>query len=258
MADEETQKEPKESKEKLPAKPAGALSTSGTRAVIVAQPAPVGPALPVLNRRQVVIAGFWTALGLTLVGSAVATINFMWPRTAQRAAGKFVLDGKAAPLVNANDMAPGEKRDIVILQPNEQNPLENIETKIFLVRLTDEQAAQNLAPEKAGAFLALNRKCPHLGCTVPFNPTFTFPDPLGGNVTGWFRCPCHGSTYSDSGRRVFGPAPRSMDVFGLTVAADGTMTVDLSTQFVGATEAKEGDPGNIAHAVLPGEGETPA
>jgi cytochrome b6-f complex iron-sulfur subunit len=155
-------------------------------------------------------------------------------------------------------MAPGQKRELVILQPNEQNPLQNIETKIFLVRLTEEQAAQNLAPEKAGAYLALNRKCPHLGCTVPFNPTFTFPDPLGGDVTGWFRCPCHGSTYSDSGRRVFGPAPRSMDVFGLTVAADGTMTVDLSTRFVGATEAKPGEPGNIAHAVLPGEGETPA
>jgi cytochrome b6-f complex iron-sulfur subunit len=113
-------------------------------------------------------------------------------------------------------------------------------------------------PDKAGAYLALNRKCPHLGCTVPFNPDFVFPDPLGGTVTGWFRCPCHGSTYSDTGRRVFGPAPRSMDVFGLTIAEDGTMTVDLSTQFVGATEATPGSPGNITHAVFPGEGESPA
>jgi hypothetical protein len=57
---------------------------------------------------------------------------------------------------------------------------------------------------------------------------------------------------------VFGPAPRSMDVFGLTIAEDGTMTVDLSTQFVGATEATPGSPGNITHAVFPGEGESPA
>jgi cytochrome b6-f complex iron-sulfur subunit len=151
-------------------------------------------------------------------------------------------------------MAPGDKRDIVIQQPNEFNPLESIETKVFLVRLTDEQAAQNLAPDKGGAYLALNRKCPHLGCTVPFAPEFSFVDPVNSeNVTGWFRCPCHGSTYSDTGRRVFGPAPRSMDVFALTIADDGTMTIDLSTQYVGATEATSGNPGNIAHAVFPGE-----
>jgi Rieske Fe-S protein len=250
MADEAPQKE---SKEKLPARHVNAVSASGTHAVIVAQPAPVGPQLPVMNRRQVVIAGFWTALGMTLAGIAVATINFMWPRTAQRPGGQFLLDGKAAPLVNANDLAPGQKRDIVILQPNKFNPLQSIETKVFLVRLSEEQARQNFMPDKAGAYLALNRKCPHLGCTVPFNPTFSFPDPAGGTVTGWFRCPCHGSTYSDSGRRVFGPAPRSMDVFGLTIADDGTMTIDLSTQFVGATEASESNPGNITHAVFPGE-----
>lgn len=255
MADETPQKE---SKEKLPARQMNAVSASGTHAVIVAQPAPVGPQLPVMNRRQVVIAGFWTAFLMTLAGIGIATINFMWPRTAQKPGGRFILDGTSAPLVNANDIPEGGKREIVILQPNKFNPLESIETKIFLVRLSEEQAAQNLAPDKAGAYLALNRKCPHLGCTVPFNPTFTFDDPTGGTVTGWFRCPCHGSTYSDSGRRVFGPAPRSMDVFGLFVAEDGTMTIDLSTQFVGATEASPGNPGNIAHAVLPGEGEAPA
>lgn len=252
MADETPQKD---SKEKLPARQMNAVSASGTHAVIVAQPAPVGPQLPVMNRRQVVIAGFWTALLMTLAGIGIATINFMWPRTAQKPGGQFVLDGTAAPLVNANDIPEGGKRDIVILQPNKFNPLESIETKIFLVRLSEEQARLNFMPEKAGAYLALNRKCPHLGCTVPFTPGFTFPDPGNGDqsVTGWFRCPCHGSTYSDTGRRVFGPAPRSMDVFGLTIADDGTMTVDLSTQFVGATEASEGNPGNITHAVFPGE-----
>jgi cytochrome b6-f complex iron-sulfur subunit len=245
MADEPAQKE---SKEKLPAKHVNALSTSGTHAVIVAQPPPVGPSLPVMNRRQVVIAGFWTALGLTLAGIAVATINFMWPRTAQRASGVFQLE------LNANDLAPGEKRDLVILQPNEQNPLQNIETKLFIVRLSEEQAAQNLAPDKAGAYLALSRKCPHLGCSVPYNATFPFTDPINGEtVTGWFRCPCHGSTYSDTGRRVFGPAPRSMDVFALEIDAEGVMRVNVGQQFVGATEASPGDPGNITHAVFPGE-----
>jgi Rieske Fe-S protein len=256
MADETPQKE---SKEKLPARHVNAVSASGGHAVIVAQPAQVGPALPAISRRKLVIGGFFTALFGMLAVGGIATINMMWPRTAQKPGGQFVLDGKSAPLVNANDIPEGGKRDIVILQPNKFNPLQSIETKVFLVRLSEQQAEQNLMPEKAGAYLALNRKCPHLGCTVPYNAGFSFVDPLSGSsVAGWFRCPCHGSTYSDSGRRVFGPAPRSMDVFGLTIADDGTMTVDLSTQYVGATEASPGSPGNIEHAVFPGEGETPA
>lgn len=244
MADEETQKE---SKEKAPAKHVGALSASGTHAVIVAPPAPAGMPLPQVSRRTVVIAGFWSGLGALALAGVAGLVNFMWPRTAQRAAGKFVLD------VNANDIPAGGKRDYVILQPSKQNPLQSLETKLFLVHLDEEQAALNLMPDKAGAYLALWRKCPHLGCTVPYEEGFTFNDPAndGQAVTGWFRCPCHGSTYSDSGRRVFGPAPRSMDVFALSIDLDGNMTVDLSTSYKGATKASPDNPGNIVYAVFP-------
>jgi Rieske Fe-S protein len=247
MADEET---PKESKEKLPAKPMTAVSASGTHAVIVAQPAaPPGLALPKVSRRGMVVGGFWASItGLTLI-TVGALVNFMWPRTAQKAGGVFVLD------VNANDIPEGEKREYAILQPNRFDPLQSIETKLFLVHLSQRQAELNLMPDKAGAYLALARKCPHLGCTVPYVPGFTFPDPDNNKetITGWFRCPCHGSTYSDSGRRVFGPAPRSMDLFALTIAADGTMTVDLSAGIQGAVEVSESNPGNIIYAVKPGE-----
>ncbi len=249
MADEEAPKE-KESKEKLPAKPAGALSASGTHAVIVAQPAsPPSLALPKVSRRGMVVGGFWAALtGLTAI-TVGALVNFMWPRTAQKAGGVYVLD------VNANDIPEGEKREYAILQPNKFDPLQSIETKLFLVHLNQRQAELNLMPDKAGAYLALARKCPHLGCTVPYVESFTFPDPDNGKqaVTGWFRCPCHGSTYSDSGRRVFGPAPRSMDLFGLTIAEDGTMTVSLDQPIQGSVEVSPTNPGNIANAVKPGE-----
>jgi Rieske Fe-S protein len=245
MADEDA---PRQEKEKLPARPAGALSASGTHAVIVAQPAPVGPALPQVSRRTVVIASFWTAMAGMLGGIVVGLVNFMWSRTAQKPGGIFKLD------INANDIKPGEKKEFVILQPNKRDPLSNIETKIFLVRLSEEQAKLNKMDDKAGAYLALWRKCPHLGCAVPYLPGFSFADPAndGQSVTGWFRCPCHGSTYSDTGRRVFGPAPRSMDAFGLIIDEDGTMSVDLDIKFVGATDL----PGNIVHAVFPGQ--TPA
>jgi Rieske Fe-S protein len=250
MPDEEEAPQEKGGKEKLPAKPAGALSASGTHAVIVAQPAqPPGLALPKVSRRGMVIGGFWTAMTGLVALAAGSLINFMWPRQAEKAGGVSVLD------VNANDIPEGGKQEYVILKPSKSNPLKSIETKLYLVHLSAEQAALNKMPEKAGAYLALARKCPHLGCTVPYRADFTFADPdnAGQSVTGWFRCPCHGSTYSDSGRRVFGPAPRSMDLFEMTIAADGTMTVDLSAGIQGATGISAGNPGNITHAVTPGE-----
>ena len=251
MADEEAPKE-KESKEKLPAKPAGALSASGTHAIIVAQPAqPPSIGLPKVSRRGLVVGGFWAAIvGLAAV-SVASLVNFLYPRTAQKAGGVFVLD------INANDIPAGGRAEYVISKPDKFDPRQGIETKLFLVHLDEEQATQNLAPDKAGAYLALARKCPHLGCTIPYRADYSRPDPLNDEtVQGWFLCPCHGSTYSDSGRRVFGPAPRSMDLFGLTIAEDGTMTVDLDNAIQGAVEASAGNPGNIAFAAKPGE--TPA
>ena len=57
---------------------------------------------------------------------------------------------------------------------------------------------------------ALYQRCPHLGCK---------PNPCLKNF--WFECPCHGSRYDRLGIKAagaqFGPAPRSMDRFSITV-----------------------------------------
>jgi cytochrome b6-f complex iron-sulfur subunit len=163
----------------------------------------------------------------------VTIINSLWPRRVQRFGGQFVIgsiNGETVT-INGTDLAPGAKQELVVLIPNEENPLQNLEAKIYMVRFDEQQAAHNPGAEP-GAVLALWRKCPHLGCTVPYRDGFTFADPLNGETySGWFRCPCHGSTYSDSGRRVFGPAPRSMDAFALIVGDDGTLTVDLNTVY---------------------------
>jgi cytochrome b6-f complex iron-sulfur subunit len=75
-----------------------------------------------------------------------------------------------------------------------------------------------------GGLLAMWWKCPHLGCTVPWRPDFTFE-----GETAWFRCPCHGSTYTKAGIRVFGPAPRPLDTMAVTVNDDGSLTVDTGS-----------------------------
>lgn len=62
--------------------------------------------------------------------------------------------------------------------------------------------------------LALYWKCPHLGCTVPWEPT-----------EAQFHCPCHQSIYDRHGVLVSGPAPRPMDVMALRVDQMGNVLV---------------------------------
>lgn len=54
--------------------------------------------------------------------------------------------------------------------------------------------------------MALYWKCPHLGCTVPWND----------GADEW-HCPCHGSVYDRYGNRIAGPAPRAMDLMPITI-----------------------------------------
>jgi cytochrome b6-f complex iron-sulfur subunit len=75
--------------------------------------------------------------------------------------------------------------------------------------------------------LALYWKCPHLGCTVPWN-----------EGEGDFHCPCHGSVYNYVGERTAGPAPRPMDLMAVSVEANGDVVVDTGA----ITERHEYDP----------------
>jgi cytochrome b6-f complex iron-sulfur subunit len=105
------------------------------------------------------------------------------------------------------------------------------------VNLTDEQAKRSDPDTGKAGFLALWWKCPHLGCTVPWRPTFSWKDAQGKDREGWFRCPCHGSTYDDAGARVYGPAPRSMDHMKLTIdASTGRISVDTGSIIKGTTD----------------------
>lgn len=60
----------------------------------------------------------------------------------------------------------------------------------YLARLSD------------GGFLALSRKCTHLGCTVPWI-----------EKDKKFACPCHASVFDIKGDVLESPAPRALDLF---------------------------------------------
>lgn len=83
-------------------------------------------------------------------------------------------------------------------------------------------------------FVALSWRDPHSTCIIPWRPTFAWPDPFNGGVitTGWFRDPCHGSTYNKEGIRVFGPAPRNMDRYTVTIV-NNIVSVDTSQYVCG-------------------------
>ena len=66
--------------------------------------------------------------------------------------------------------------------------------KFYLCRLED------------GGFMALSRKCTHLGCTVPWI-----------DKEKRFACPCHGSAYDIRGEVISPPAPRPLDIYPVAI-----------------------------------------
>jgi cytochrome b6-f complex iron-sulfur subunit len=95
--------------------------------------------------------------------------------------------------------------------------------RMYVVAYDPAQDAEgNYAEITNGApFMALYQRCVHLGCKVPWCAS-----------SRWFECPCHGSRYNRWGEYEFGPAPRGLDRFTLTIDGDRVM-VDTSTVITG-------------------------
>lgn len=79
-------------------------------------------------------------------------------------------------------------------------------------------------------FYAVSAVCTHLGCTVRAE-ALSRPETsdTGTRLTHSFSCPCHGSKYRGDGTNVSGPAPRPLEWYRLSLAADdGQLVVDLA------------------------------
>lgn len=166
------------------------------------------PKRRLVTRRTFVLGGFFSGLGLFLVGLLGPSFDFLYPRNVRGFGGPIAVTSGRIP-------AAGE------------DPVRIVEGKFWLVNL--KPGVTPNGEESPGGLLALWQKCPHLGCTVPYRSGFSF-----GGRSGWFRCPCHGSTYTkEGGIRVFGPAPRPLDVFPIEVNDDGSIVVQTGPQFSG-------------------------
>jgi cytochrome b6-f complex iron-sulfur subunit len=120
--------------------------------------------------RRRVLGWVWAGLGLGLAGEAAWIAGaFLRPR------------GAAATVANVIEAGPVEA-----FAPGSVTAFPA--GRFYLCRLAD------------GGFVALDRECTHLGCTVPWRPD-----------EERFDCPCHASSFDIAGDVLSPPAPRPLD-----------------------------------------------
>jgi cytochrome b6-f complex iron-sulfur subunit len=172
--------------------------------VVSAGPAPASP----VSRRQVLLGSFWAAIGAFFAGGVATAINTVYPRNVRGFGGPIAVPASAIP-------APGDP------------PRSNLEGRFWLVNLEPDEGALRVGETPSpGGLVALYKKCPHLGCSVPWRDSATIPT---DDRQGWFLCPCHSSTYTTAGVRVAGPAPRSMDTMTIEVLRTGNIVVQTGS-----------------------------
>jgi cytochrome b6-f complex iron-sulfur subunit len=131
----------------------------------------------------------WVALGLVALAEVVAVV-FAFLRSNKSKAREA--DSNA--MVTAGAVSKFEANSVTAF----------VRGRFYLARLED------------GGFLALSRKCTHLGCTVPWV-----------EKEMKFACPCHGSAFDITGEVINPPAPRPLDIYPIVIE-NNVVKVDTS------------------------------
>jgi len=126
--------------------------------------------------------------------------------------GLAILEGAwitAAILRPRKERPDADREEIVVAGPVDRFEVGSVTAfptgKFYLTRVED------------GGFLALSRRCTHLGCTVPW---------VAGE--GRFICPCHASSFDLHGEVLSPPAPRALDLHPVRIE-NGVVKVDTGT-----------------------------
>jgi cytochrome b6-f complex iron-sulfur subunit len=131
----------------------------------------------------------WMVLGVVALAEFIAV------------AVAFLRPGKSKALQNSGDtvITGGAVEKFL---PNSVTAF--LRGRFYLARLED------------GGFLALSRKCTHLGCTLPWV-----------EKESRFVCPCHASAFDITGNVINAPAPRALDIYPVNIEND-IVKVDTS------------------------------
>lgn len=153
-----------------------------------------------ITRRQFLSRAWWAAAGLMIVETTGGLVASLWPKLK---AGSFGSQVKVASVEEARAMPVGT----VAYFPEQRFYLSRIES----------------------GFLALYRRCTHLGCVVPWRADDPSEDDLAEK--GRFNCPCHGGIFDRYGVVHAGPPPKPLNLFPISVK-DGEVIVDTGTVIV--------------------------
>jgi cytochrome b6-f complex iron-sulfur subunit len=185
-----------------------------------------------ISRRTLLRRSIGGAALLWITEVAAGSIGFLWPNSRGGFGGTIEI-GTIEDIKAANSSIPFAQGFPAYYQ----------QARAYIVLV--DPARQEFVPgedvEGDGTGLnvrALYQRCPHLGCK---------PNPCLRNF--WLECPCHGSRYDRLGIKAagnqFGPAPRGMDRFSISVGADGILTIDTSKVTLGSLPVAVGQPGII-------------
>ena len=144
---------------------------------------------PIGNSRRSFLTKLWYALGFVALAEFIA-VAFAFLRPGKPEARRENADA----IVTAGEVDAFAPDSVTAF----------VRGRFYLTRLAD------------GGFLALSRKCTHLGCTVPWVAK-----------ENKFACPCHASTFDISGNVINPPAPRALDIYAVTIEND-IVKVDIS------------------------------
>jgi cytochrome b6-f complex iron-sulfur subunit len=139
--------------------------------------------------------------GLVAIEAAIVGFGYAAPRVGEGQFGSVITCGQVTEFPNGSVTPFNEGR-------------------FYLVRLQD------------GGFLALYRKCTHLGCAVPWDA-----------AKSMFVCPCHASEFDDTGALKNPPAPRPLDLFKISIEG-GAVKVDTGTPI----QRDHYDPSQVVYA----------
>jgi cytochrome b6-f complex iron-sulfur subunit len=185
-----------------------------------------------MSRRQLMRTALGAGVGLWFLEIAAGTIGFIWPSLAGGFGGKLTIgtldevktQNAALPIDEGFPAYfPAARAFVMLVDPAQQRFVPGEDT-------TGDGTALNVR--------ALYQRCPHLGCK---------PNPCLKNF--WLECACHGSRYDRLGVKAdglqYGPAPRSMDRFSVSVDGAGVLTIDTGKITLGPLPVALGQPGII-------------
>ena len=162
--------------------------------------AAVSGEVPDRKKRNLMNLALGGAVGLPVTGLLVPYVEFFIPQTAGGSGGgQAALDATGGVVTQTKWLADHPAGDRKLVQ--------GLKGDATYLIVNDDGTINDYG---------LNAVCTHLGCVVPWNP-----------VDKQFQCPCHGSRYDATGKKVRGPAPLSLALAHVNI--DDAGTVQLST-----------------------------